>query len=547
MAKTKISFNPKNKNVYIKDWLFFHPYYKSNNTDDYFLKISREVFGIIDSNMSLEPSFSLPFTQKVRLACFLTCWFEDVISETGIWKTFIEEHSRLYGKFLPFYELHDYYPNDINRQDICFLIWNYFSNIYFENELIPPFSKWIFRTAEQIFNVFDREYELAPENVRLNEFLKLQDDEENFYLVKDKLRWLTFYCYLFHFTKDKFDTEIENFINEKQKDELYADNIDAFKYEISDNYIFNKVSQLLALKPNEWLAGILGNDHNLYHAVSRMSSKKTGSFLFLKEDDNYLYFKHLATDIVIPATKKSMERMLGFVEERTILVIGFIEWRGEWWFSGIFSDVGYSEELIQKEKESIESKLMFPEKTAAKQKELLNNQEKAFLEMNNKHIQFLSSRDNLQEFYQVFNDYYIRVLKQNMPAEKDELFEKEATKKPTLSIEGLKEHNQNNPVTVFFNPEAGVELYFGFTRLIPDEDNPFYQGENETDELLSLIHSQQVSPAFANYVFTNYGLEKTGMNGENNVFFMENLDFLMRFHKRNNYFTKPAVTVLNDQ
>jgi hypothetical protein len=304
---------------------------------------------------------------------------------------------------------------------------------------------------------------------------------------------------------------------------------------------------LLALKPNEWLAGILGNDHNLYHAVSRMSSKKTGSFLFLKEDDNYLYFKHLATDIVIPATKKSMERMLGFVEERTILVIGFIEWRGEWWFSGIFSDVGYSEELIQKEKESIESKLMFPEKTAAKQKELLNNQEKAFLEMNNKHIQFLSSRDNLQEFYQVFNDYYIRVLKQNMPAEKDELFEKEATKKPTLSIEGLKEHNQNNPVTVFFNPEAGVELYFGFTRLIPDEDNPFYQGENETDELLSLIHSQQVSPAFANYVFTNYGLEKTGMNGENNVFFMENLDFLMRFHKRNNYFTKPAVTVLNDQ
>ncbi|HDR51267.1 MAG TPA: DUF3843 family protein [Mariniphaga anaerophila] len=259
------------------------------------------------------------------------------------------------------------------------------------------------------------------------------------------------------------------------------------------------------------------------------------------------FLKHLATDTLIPATKKSIKRMLGFVEERKILLIGFIEWRGEWWFSGIFSDVGYSEKLIQKEKESTESKLIFPEKTAVKQKELLDKQEMAFLEMNKKHIPFLSSRDNLQEFFQIFNDYYIRVLKRNMPAEKVELFEKEATKKPTLSIERLKEDNQDNPVTVFFNPKAGVELYFGFTRSIPDEDNPFYQGENQTDELLLLIHSQQVSPAFANYVFTNYGLEKTGMNGENNVFFMENLDFLMRFHKRDRYFTNPAVTVLNDQ
>jgi len=279
MKKRRTHFN--SEQVYIKDWLNFHPYNRSNAVDNYYLGLSKEVYGIIHSNNLLFNPISIETERKTQLACFLTCWFEDVISETGIWKTFIEEHFRMYGKYLPFYKTVDYFPLEINREDIYFLIWYFLSNVFFDDELVSPESKWITVLGD-----------------------------------------------------------------------------DALKYEISDTYIFNKVTPLLALKPKDWLAGIQGEGHALYNAVKEMDSKKTGNYLFLKEDDNYLYFKHLATDTIIPATKKSIEKGPEFREEKTIVVIGFVKWNGEWWFSGVYSDFDYSDELILNEKKSAKSKMI---------------------------------------------------------------------------------------------------------------------------------------------------------------------------------------------
>ena len=47
------------------------------------------------------------------LSCFLTSYFEDLISETNIWNSFITTHKRLYNKQLPFYNLDDYFEDEI--------------------------------------------------------------------------------------------------------------------------------------------------------------------------------------------------------------------------------------------------------------------------------------------------------------------------------------------------------------------------------------------------------------------------------------------------
>lgn len=89
--------------IFIKDWLRLKPYNKQNPTDLYYLKVANEVkkafvkfggFGLYKeiNNENLVNSFS----------CFLTSYFEDVISKTGIWDAFVSLHSKMYGKKLPF-------------------------------------------------------------------------------------------------------------------------------------------------------------------------------------------------------------------------------------------------------------------------------------------------------------------------------------------------------------------------------------------------------------------------------------------------------------
>ena len=85
--------------IYIKQWLDLKPYDNQAPTDYFYLKLCNEVKHSLVLQLYLEKS------EIDILACFLTSYFEDLISGTNIWNSFIRIHKRLYGKQLPFFEL----------------------------------------------------------------------------------------------------------------------------------------------------------------------------------------------------------------------------------------------------------------------------------------------------------------------------------------------------------------------------------------------------------------------------------------------------------
>ncbi len=117
-----------NNKIYIKDWLCLKPYTDQTATDSYYLKLSNDVLKVLNQT---KQTFSLQIGFEDEdlkdLACLLTSYFEDIISETNIWNSFIRLHKRLYKIQLPFFKLNEYVEEEINVQDICFLIW-YFGN-----------------------------------------------------------------------------------------------------------------------------------------------------------------------------------------------------------------------------------------------------------------------------------------------------------------------------------------------------------------------------------------------------------------------------------
>ena len=169
------------KRIYIKDWLELKPYGNQTVTDSYYLKICNEIKKVITTNkQSFVLQRYLDNEDINLLSCFLTSYFEDLLSETNIWNSFVRTHQRLYRKQLPFYNLDEYYEEEINPQDISFLIW-YFLNTVQEEKFISPFNDFIVETSEKIIDVFDKELEFAPENEYLKTFYQIDQKQNDFY------------------------------------------------------------------------------------------------------------------------------------------------------------------------------------------------------------------------------------------------------------------------------------------------------------------------------------------------------------------------------
>ncbi|MBL7111164.1 MAG: DUF3843 family protein [Bacteroidales bacterium] len=78
--------------------------------------------------------------EKDNLCCCIACYLEDIVSETGIWQAFTRQHRGLYGKDLPFYHTVDYYHDEINLEDIYFLLWHFFSTVLYDEMIISPLN-----------------------------------------------------------------------------------------------------------------------------------------------------------------------------------------------------------------------------------------------------------------------------------------------------------------------------------------------------------------------------------------------------------------------
>ena len=90
------------KVIFTQEWIALHPYEKADETDLYYTELANEIYHALD-----EACYTHNFKnmdEAKQLALSIAGYFEDVISGTGIWKTFTEECKQRYGTYIPFYE-----------------------------------------------------------------------------------------------------------------------------------------------------------------------------------------------------------------------------------------------------------------------------------------------------------------------------------------------------------------------------------------------------------------------------------------------------------
>ena len=256
------------KVIFTQEWMAMHPYEKPDEVDQYYTELANEIYHALD-----EACFTHNFKNvedAKQLALSIAAYFEDILSDTGIWKTFTTECVKRYDCHIPFYEHEAKYINssltgndvpydadEINFADIKFLLWHHYQQSSYVQEAVPCIFGTLELAAKMVYDILDKEYETAPENGRLHEFMCGYDASMEKDMIevarRDLLAWFHYGCYFNLGNQKRLQFTLQQMANSPQGlSEQMA-------YGIQMDMTITLRNNLLSLTSYEWLEKISQN------------------------------------------------------------------------------------------------------------------------------------------------------------------------------------------------------------------------------------------------------------------------------------------------
>ncbi|NDV64719.1 DUF3843 family protein [Bacteroides sp. 224] len=316
------------KNITLADWKSFHPdIVETESSDYYYVKVANKLYDSWKFSLMYR---ELPNYLRLLITLQVTAYFEDIISGFCLWQSFTKNHKKRYGSYLPFYTIREgeYYTDEINLQDINFLIWSVMQRDMIDERIINPENPGIQDLAIRFYEILDNEFEKAPINTAFLDCIRKEDYFTDFFKFKELADW--FYMDSYLLTNDSAS------IYEQQTDfdnEDYNCSRSQLLYAIRSNLIFNFKTGPLALPMKEWLSNWLEEIGMTEEAavVKEIESVSNSLFQLISTDDTYLHIKDTKEN-----TYKVLRSSLGeeHPKNRSELIASLVKFDNEWHVNG---------------------------------------------------------------------------------------------------------------------------------------------------------------------------------------------------------------------
>ena len=461
------------KKIYPKKWLELHPYKQTNSVDQYYVGIANEIHKRLYSS-TIADAFEEEENIRYTSLC-LAAWFEDVISQTGIWQAFTAECRKRYGAYLPFYPIKgDYFPDEINLEDIRFLLWHHIQYLCRGISAINPENPGIEQTAQEIYGLLAEEYETAPENERMQEFLYHSAmGEEDFFRYREILDWFHYQCYFNIENVAQCRDEAERLLDDEK---ITPEMAETLIYATRTSLTFKGRRNLLSLTSPEWLA-LIGKAHPEHQLWGKVKARENSCYLLEKEDDEFLYVKDLCSEDEgeFKITKKSLN--LSAIRSReagkSTLICELIYFGNAWWQCGMLLENKYNQKMAEyvddltKQKEKTNEKATFHDFIKAS---------------GGKSFVFCQSQEEISDFLLNKMDYNL----------------KEGLDIPRINTE--------NGAMLMANPHTGLHIQFKLCECIKSPDNPNYNKEEAEKNAIMFIVNPDIIPYQLSCILQDEGM-----------------------------------------
>lgn len=451
-------FMAKKNFLYPADWVKQEPYPTVNSTDIYYTGIANRVYDILK-----ETKCDTFFTSIDQLRVVTMCiagYFEDVISQNGIWQNFTSACLKEYGSRLPFFDLDEnYYPDEINKEDIQFLLWHNLQVARRTERVIYPHNPVLKLTAEFIYEMLEDEYETAPENNRLHDFIYREteaDEACGHYMAV--ATWFHYDSFFNIENIDSFLTLKNNFLEQSHND---PEQVKVVVWGMYTTMVLKNRRSFLALTTPEWLAR-LANGHKQLAAWKDVKVKKASCYMVEQADADKVVLKDLIDNSVVEITPQHLETDMKSVEAgKTTIICEFVKFAGNYYRIGTIAVNEMSEGVEQYVANEKANRDTSNQKAAYK----------AFVKANDgRYVQFFKDNDACEQFLADKVGY---------------TFSQGVTLPQFKSHKGL---------MLMASPKSGITLQPGVLDCVKADDNPFYNPETASRNALNVIARANAIP-----------------------------------------------------
>ena len=257
-------------------------------TDDYYLMLAQYVDKLW-AGMKVLPEVGEGLRKRVALD--LVGYFQDVVADAGLWRSFVKMCRHLYGRPVPFYDEPDGYVDaELNQIDVQFIAWYSLESHLGFMGLVSPVDSDLLRLSHQVYRLFAYIYDDAP---AASDFKPLQeldlDDREqvrNIFLTSGWLFWNSYF--MRPVSKHHYEPEVD------ENEELSVE--ETLTDESRLHTTFEQPTGPLALLADEWLRLIVddripaaanprrGDDHEYFTALCRATGGDPIAFCATYDD-----------------------------------------------------------------------------------------------------------------------------------------------------------------------------------------------------------------------------------------------------------------------
>ena len=434
--------------IFPQQWRQIHPLITPMGTDQYYTQLANRVAAILDKSL-LSKAFETT-DDLTETAIRITAWFEDIISNLGIWRTVNEECSKRYGKPLPFYDTDTYFPNEPNIHDIKLLLWDAVEALH-PYQFMNPENPAIIEVAFALCKLFDEEYPTAPETEEMYEFLHDEQQLKDYWHVRKLCDWLSLRAYI---SKRQYDHWQET-VEEQLEDNDLPMNVEMISYAILTDLTFRGKHNLLSLTAPQWLARITNHQE-----FNDMQLTNLSHYLLIGENATQFLVREMATDEEIEIEKDSFSEdefaarypKIG----KTVFYCSLVRFNGKYYQCGI---------MAQNQKSNIKQDIIEEEKR------------KRHLTEKGSHALFLKASDGKPVvFCKDVNEMLQFYHKMNIPLTQDSI----AEFRRLLS-------NSTHGIALVGDLYGGISIVPELAYCIKSDDNPFYNQKRAVKDAHALL------------------------------------------------------------
>lgn len=432
---------------------------------------------------------------KKDIAINVAIFYEDKMSDTGIWNSFANRHYQMYQEELPFHDGMEIFEDDIIPQEIELLIWMVLSRTYTDQLINPMMCGSI--TTDIIMDILDEADEVEV-NKSLYNFIYNKENAQDYFKQKQVLFWLR-NCYLHTspLTDKLYDQLLESYPKSfnKRESNYYAETEICMFFETGP----------LALLAHQYLADMYDGHgwkkeaqklRNLeYHMLDYFTVTKNPDNTTTLTDVNGNEFIMLPNDSVqfcdSPYVMTSLVRYDGRCEINGFVVPASME------------DYHQHQELMSR-------------KNAEKSK----NYQALMKCLNGRHLFFFANKAEAHTWLKSLT--------------------------PTGTSVELPNIASDIPLVAYISQESGIIFTPKIVHAIKSDDNPFY-GKCDAptrimETIATVIVNNIVSPELLHHLLENNMLQDGDvssiyMDETGNKIFTKNIDFIARFFRRHNYYS----------